>query len=185
MREGDVRMKSFNPLVIIPCVLLGVLLGFIASGALHEEAENKVKTSIECIAEEGTDVFGEHYAIAGVVDEYGSCIELLDTAPEIIGGKTVELAYNEDGYTTRVVDLDGDGRVDKYDKADKAGNIVLRIFRDLKTGKVYSVRSDCTTPERFIDGLIANLEDSTVLDSYNDILKNPGKHGYRSISISK
>lgn len=293
MREGDGRMKSFNPSVIIPCVLLGVFVGFIASEFLHGEAENKVKTPIECIADGGTNVFGEHYAIAGVVDENGRCVELLDTAPKVTKSKTVESITNEDGYTIRIedldgdgrvdiynqidnktgqkvlnifkdfetgnvysectlpgrailgegpsledrgildsyndmlvlknpekhgykvisrhdaqcdtaltqkvtkaelesgdytiriLDMDGDGRVDKYDKADKAGNIVLRIFRDLKTGKVYSIRSECTTPERFIDGLIANLEDSTVLDTYNDILKNPRKHDYRSVSKPK
>ena len=87
--------------------------------------------------------------------------------------------------TIRIEDLDGDGRVDSYDKIDEAGNIVLRIFRDLKTGKVYSIRSECTTPERFIDGLIANLEDGTVLDPYNDILKNPRKRGYRFVSKRK
>jgi hypothetical protein len=184
-RKGDVRMKSFNPLVIIPCVLLGLLVGLIASRVLHEEAEKKAKASIECIAEKGVNMFGENYAIAGVVDENGRCIELLDTAQKVTKSKTVESITNEDGYTIRIEDLDGDGRVDIYNEIDnKTGQKVLNIFKDFKTGNVYS---ECTLPGRAILGEGPSLEDRGILDSYNDmlVLKNPEKHGYKSVSKLK
>lgn len=174
-------MKLKNKL-IIPALIIGLIGGGCASGIAQTR-----KTGTGCIAEEGKNAFGYHYVIPGVIDENGRCIELQDTAPKIIHdkatygllkGKVVETETKE-GYTIRIADQDKDGKVDNYDMIDQAGNIVLSYFKDLKTGKVYS---KCTLPGRVVDGIDARLEDSTVLDQYNDILKNPKKHGYKDVS---
>ncbi|MCG2718338.1 MAG: hypothetical protein L6408_05830 [Nanoarchaeota archaeon] len=177
-------MKLANKL-IIP-ILIG-LLGGGCAGSLSERAEKKtIPNSRECIVEKGVNMFSEPYVIPGVLDEEGNCIELLDTAPKTVSnrvtyslleGRIVEL--KDEGYTIRVADQNRDGNVDTYAVVDTLGNIVIEIFRDLKTGKVYS---KCTLPGRVIDGLDVKLENNANLDDYNDTLTNPGKYGFRVIS---
>ncbi len=181
-------MKFVKNLIIVSATLIGLLGGYTGAEALDRKAEKTaVKSGIECIAEEGRNPLGQHYVIPGVIDENGQCVELQGTAPKVIHdkatygllkGRAVE-TKTEEGYTIRIADQDKDGKVDNYDLIDPAGNIVLGYFKDIKTGKVYS---KCTLPGRVIDGIDAKLEDSTVLDQYNDILKNPKKHGYKDIS---
>ena len=134
---------------------------------------------VECVAEEGVNVFGEPYSVPGVVSENGACVELQDTAPKtvkyrvtyaLLKGKILE--FRCAGYVVRVADQDLDGRVDNYDLIDRAGNIVLGIFKDLKTGKVYS---KSTLPGRVLDGTEARLEHDNALDVYNSILTSPDR----------
>ena len=94
----------------------------------------------------------------------------------------VTLEKKQGGYTVRITDQGMDGRVDSCEMLDASGKVLVRIFRDFKTGRVYC---QSALPGKCVYPIERESGSRDALDVYEYILKNPIKYRYGSEAVLK